>query len=186
MNHYIGDLHFNDTANMVLDKRPWSSIEEMNDALIENWNRKVSANDDTYIVGDFYDFDKCSVNKPYDFISKLKGRKHLILGNHDSYILDDKDALNCLTSVHYSLIVFDVYKGRKVSIDVRHHPTPVWNAQHKGSWHIYAHVHNSEIDVQKYMASRGNAYNCGCMINNFVPATLEELVENNKKFLSEH
>lgn len=32
--------------------RPFHGIEEMNKTLIRNWNRKVGANDDVYIVGD--------------------------------------------------------------------------------------------------------------------------------------
>ena len=34
-------------------KRPFSSIEEMDRILIENWNNKVNEEDDVYILGDF-------------------------------------------------------------------------------------------------------------------------------------
>ena len=42
MIYYISDLHFGHLRCIEMDKRPFSSIEEMDRILIENWNNKVN------------------------------------------------------------------------------------------------------------------------------------------------
>lgn len=59
--------------------RPWNTAEEMNRALIENYNSVVGDNDAVYILGDF------TVNKKNIWLAQeLKGRKILVKGNHDT------------------------------------------------------------------------------------------------------
>lgn len=53
MIYYIGDLHFGHENVIKFDRRPFSSVEEMDKTLIERWNRKVSKEDVVYVVGDF-------------------------------------------------------------------------------------------------------------------------------------
>ena len=53
MNRYISDLHFGHKNVIRFDGRPFNSTEEMEDKLVENWNRVVRRNDTTYILGDF-------------------------------------------------------------------------------------------------------------------------------------
>ena len=56
----------------------------MDAELIERWNRKVHRNDTVYIVGDF--IFRCH-RPPEEYFDLRKGKKHLILGNHDKYWL---------------------------------------------------------------------------------------------------
>ncbi len=51
MNRYISDLHFGHANILKFDNRPFRNTEEMETALIENWNSTVSAGDTTYILG---------------------------------------------------------------------------------------------------------------------------------------
>ena len=53
MNYYISDMHFGHRNVLKYDKRPFSSVEEMDEILISNWNRKVKDHDDIWILGDF-------------------------------------------------------------------------------------------------------------------------------------
>ena len=62
-------------------KRPFSSIEEMNEILIQNWNSCVKKNDRIFVLGDFCLAGK---DKVIEIGKRLNGRKTLILGNHDS------------------------------------------------------------------------------------------------------
>ena len=39
--------------------------------------------------------------------------------------------------------------------------------------------------IYEFMRKQERALNAGCMINNYEPATLEELIENNKRFQSQ-
>ena len=50
---YIADLHFGDENIIAYDNRPFLSVSEMNEALIERWNRVVGKDDLTWILGDF-------------------------------------------------------------------------------------------------------------------------------------
>ena len=53
MNFYIADMHLGHENVIPYDNRPFRSVNEMNRALIDNWNRKVGKDDDVYIIGDF-------------------------------------------------------------------------------------------------------------------------------------
>ena len=53
MNYYISDMHLGHKNVLKFDSRPFQSVEEMNEALIINWNRKVTDEDDVWVLGDF-------------------------------------------------------------------------------------------------------------------------------------
>ena len=70
-------------------------------------------------------------------------------------------------------------EGRKVCLC--HFPIICWNKKHRDSYHVYGHVHNKVDEDTIYMMKQERAYNCGCMLNDYVPCTLEELAENKKR-----
>lgn len=65
-----------------------------------------------------------------------------------------------------------------------HYPMIVWNKKHFGAYHVYGHVHKKINDEILFMMKQKRAYNAGCMINGYVPCTLEELEQNNKYYQS--
>jgi len=60
--------------------RPWGSVEEMNEALLEAWNASIKSNDIIYFLGDF-SFGKAEETEK--ILRKLNGQKYLVRGNHD-------------------------------------------------------------------------------------------------------
>ena len=52
MIYFTSDLHFWHKNVIRYTDRPFSSVNEMNKKLIENWNHTVHANDEVYILGD--------------------------------------------------------------------------------------------------------------------------------------
>ncbi len=76
----ISDTHFGHANVIDYCNRPFSSVEEMDETLIENWNSTVNKNDVVIHLGDFG-----LGNKDYikSIIERLNGKKILILGNHD-------------------------------------------------------------------------------------------------------
>lgn len=64
--------------------RPWDNPDEMDQALIDNWNKVVNDKDRIYILGDIVINRRC-----LSTLYALKGRKVLIKGNHDIFKLDD-------------------------------------------------------------------------------------------------
>lgn len=180
MNFYISDLHFGHKNVIRFDTRPFHSVDEMDEALIRLWNDKVSDKDDVYIVGDF---SYRSGRQEQWYLKQLKGHKHLILGNHDIKIQDNEEAMSFFESVDQIKIIKDSDKD----IVLCHFPLASWPMEHHGSWHIYGHVHGNRgtddrSDVIRYMHSKERALNAGCMINDFLPASFDELITNNKRF----
>ena len=71
---FTSDTHFGSKRTLELSKRPFSSVEEMDTTLINNWNSMIKPNDIVYHLGDFGD---------YDVLKKLNGRIFLVLGNYE-------------------------------------------------------------------------------------------------------
>ena len=85
------DLHLNhwstsDRNIIKYCKRPFKTINDMNDTIISNWNSVVSKNDTVYHLGDFA-FKWVLNLKASDIIpyweSKLNGKIVHLKGNHD-------------------------------------------------------------------------------------------------------
>ena len=80
MNYFTSDLHLGHRNIIRLCNRPFATIEEMDETLIRNWNAKVTNGDTVYILGDLLFRNE----KPAEeYLKQLKGKKHLIIGNHD-------------------------------------------------------------------------------------------------------
>ena len=77
---YIADWHYGHGHILAFDNRPFKTVEEMNTALIERWNRVVSSGDIVYVVGDMF---WCKSSTAIPILQSLNGEKFLIKGNHD-------------------------------------------------------------------------------------------------------
>lgn len=77
---FTSDLHFGHRNIIKFCNRPWETVEEMDKALIENWNSVVGKND---IVFDLGDFAFAPNWRWKEIISQLNGKHYLILGNHE-------------------------------------------------------------------------------------------------------
>lgn len=175
MNYYIGDTHLGHANIIKHDQRPFSNIDEMDRAIIENWNNRVTNSDNIYIVGDFiYRGEK----EPEWYLKQLKGKKHFIIGNHDGAVLKNDKALSYFEEVDKIMYIID----GKNHICLCHFPIAEWNGYYKGHYHIYAHIHNNLNDAYYFMKKYDRALNAGCMINNYMPVTFNELIENNRIF----
>lgn len=83
MIYVTSDLHFRH-ANILKyesESRPFNSIEEMDEAIIANWNKKVGKNDIVYVLGDL---SMGIVDNAIPLIQRLNGKIVLIRGNHDT------------------------------------------------------------------------------------------------------
>ena len=168
MNYYIADTHFGHSGALNFDNRPFASVEESDRTLMEYWNARVTNNDHIYILGDFAYRNE----KPEEwYLSRLKGKKHLIIGNHDKKLLANETAMKFFESVDKMLHVTD--EGNQICLC--HYPIAEWFGYHKGHYHIYGHIHNHDDEVAQFMRSRERAFNAGCMLHNYMPVTFVEL-----------
>ena len=178
MVYFIADTHFGHENVLHLCNRPFETIEEMNETIIENWNERIRGNDTVYIVGDM--FFRC--DDPESILKRLHGKKHLLLGNHDGSWIHKVDTAKYFKSVSHMLETSDGAHA----ITLCHYPMLTWNHQRK-SYMIHGHIHNNtDIDFWPLMVRRGNILNAGVDMNGFKPVPFDELVENNRVFAEDY
>lgn len=169
-NYYIADTHFGHDNIRRLSNRPFNSVEEMDKVIIDNWNRKVTDNDDVYILGDF----SYKSEDPIEYLKKLNGKKHLIVGNHDNKLLKNP---NC-RKYFVEIVDMKTVNDNGTYIVLCHYPLVEWNGYYRNTLHFYGHVHNTyHNETTKYAMSIKNAYNVGVDVIGFEPRTLYEITE---------
>lgn len=188
MNFFIADTHFGHERCLEFDNRPFSNIEDHDNAMIELWNESVGIDDDVYILGDV---SWHNPNNTVKILQQLNGNKHLIIGNHDGKLLKTKKVRDEFVEIcHYKEITLDDGTGVVLS----HYPIPCFRNHYYGWIMLYGHVHNSwEQDVMcgtvrrleydsisdKFPNGRPcRMYNVGAMMDyiNYIPRTLTEIL----------
>lgn len=168
MNYYTSDLHLMDERILALCKRPFKTVDEMNEYIISSINDRVSKDDTLYILGDVAPYDKNVV----DLLRQIKGKLVLIIGNHDRGQLKHGTFRRCFSEIHESLML----KDGEYDLFLSHFPYAEWDGFYKGRYHFYGHVHNKLDGGAALMALLPQAVNVGMDINEFMPKTAEEFI----------
>jgi len=167
---FTADTHFFHKNVIRLCNRPFANVDEMNEKLIENWNRKVDVLDDIYHLGDFFWTDKKEDIE--SIIYRLNGNIYLIKGNHDSR--KQLKILSDCKNVRWIDNYFELKLNDKLFV-LFHYPMRTWNKSIHESFHLYGHVHgNTETSRIR------NSMDVGVDANNFEPISLEEVIEKLK------
>lgn len=87
MRFFTSDTHFGHARIIELCDRPFRDIDEMDAAMVDNWNNVVGPDDEVYHLGDVALGPWVRWN---DILSALNGYKYLIIGNHDRVFSDNK------------------------------------------------------------------------------------------------
>ena len=116
--------------------RDFDTIEKMNEKIIRNINSVVGEDDVLIHLGDWSFGGFENVQKFRDRI--LCKEIHLILGNHDTHIENDRyNVQELFTSVnHYTKLM---YKNN--TFVLFHYPMQSWDGLNKGHIHLHGHVH---------------------------------------------
>lgn len=152
---FTSDTHFGHTNIIKYCNRPFANATEMDEVLITNWNAKVSQDDTVWHLGDF-----AFSRNPDKYFYRLNGKKYLVKGNHDKQV-----TLNLPWEG-----VFD-YKELNIgnkNITLMHYGMRVWNASHRGSWHLYGHSHGK-------LPGEGLSFDVGVDSNNYSPMSFAEV-----------
>lgn len=130
---FTSDTHFFHKNILKYTDRPFKDVEEMNEALIDQWNRVVGPDDVIYHLGDviFGGKDKIPLILP-----RLKGIKILVAGNHDN-----KNRLSTHFKEIHNYLEVSGHNGERFILS--HFPFEVWNLSHRGSFHLHGHSHGS-------------------------------------------
>lgn len=140
---FTSDSHYFHRAVIEYCNRPFSSVEEMNEALIVNWNHIVSPKDTIYHLGDFA---FCKPDKAIEIGKRLNGKKHLIFGNHDKYLRKSKEFLELWESTQdlkEIKVPDETAPTGTRRIVMCHYAMRVWNSSHYGAIHCFGHSHNT-------------------------------------------
>lgn len=177
MNFYTADLHIGHKNIIKYENRPFKDLAEMEEAILDNWNTKVRPNDDVYILGDVAFVGKdLPLWYLQSYLWKLNGRKHLILGNHDTFVKKEKFNEKVFVEiVPYKEIIDTTCKLENNNIIMCHYPIEEWNGKIYNSIHLHGHIHSDPI------MPMNNRYNVGVDVCNFTPVTLKEVLNGINK-----
>ena len=169
---FIGCLHFG--HKWMAKYRGFQDEFYHDEHIIEEWNKVVDKKDLTYILGDI----TMETSYHYYQLDRLKGRKIVVLGNHDRH-QDVKELLKYVDSVAGMVD----YKGF-VLTHAPIHPNEIGFSR----GNIHAHIHHinklEEIIVNhKYQdqdsikkATLDKYYNVDAHLINYKPVSLDDIL----------
>ena len=131
--------------------RDFDTLEEHDGALVQNINGAVKADDILYHLGD-WSFG--GVDQIYAFRRQLHCKNiHLILGNHDHHIENNKEVVIFGEGIPYLIRlqplfveVRDKIRTRKIggqTMTLDHFAQRTWEKAHHGNWCLYGHSHGT-------------------------------------------
>lgn len=176
---FTSDTHFGHRNIIELSKRPFGSMEEHDEKLIENWNSRVARQDTVYHLGDFA---LAPVAFSIPILRKLNGNKILVFGNHDHKTIKKNrggeigSLFGSMHDIHEIKVPDSAISGGKRRIVMCHFPMMSWNQMHRGSWMLHGHCHGSlPADMSKLRLDVG----VDCW--NYMPVHLDQLREEMAK-----
>ena len=111
MTFFTADLHLGHSRILTYCHRPFISVEQMDAALIDNWNKKVGPKDTVYILGDF---TFRVTEKRQEYLDDLNGTKILIRGGHDKHVGQLNIPVHDLLTINIDgQIIYSPYPGSK-------------------------------------------------------------------------
>ena len=145
-----------------------TTIKDHDEWLISRINSRVGKHDDLYLLGDISMANKVETEK---LLHKINGRKHLILGNHDSNIKNSTlfESISQIKNFNFNSKSYP-----NIHIVLCHYPIASWERKVHGSWHLHGHTHNR-------FENKGLSFDVGVDANNYYPINLEEVADKMTK-----
>lgn len=170
MIYFTSDLHFYHDNIIKYCNRPFENSDVMNQKLVQNWNKTVNANDEVYILGDF---TLKGAELANESLAQLKGRKNLIIGNHDNFITQTRFETHLFEKIKdYHKIKYN----NEVFI-LSHYPFLEWDMSRRGSIHLHGHQHNQAEYNEKNQHDNIKRFDVGVDANNFTPVSIDYIID---------
>ncbi len=137
--YIISDMHFGHANIIKYGNRPFKDKYEMDEVITSNWNKVIKKEYYVFVLGDVSLYGK---DRTKEIISKLNGRKYLIMGNHDRS-----------KSIKYWLEVgFECISKYPVCIDEFYwfSHEPMYLNSYMPYINIHGHMHSNIIDSNQY------------------------------------
>lgn len=175
---FTSDLHFRHGNIIKYCNRPFETVQEQTEKLIENWNKIVP---DTAIVFILGDFAFASKNQQRTILQKLTGKKYLVLGNHDQNIPEEE------FEGIYDLVEVSIKVGENwETFILSHRPLLCWEGSERGTYMLSGHIHSSNIrkedcqngDIELWETMAGRlCWDVGVDNNDYKPISVTEVLE---------
>lgn len=162
------DTHFRHNSIIRFCERPFTDTDQMDEYLIDMWNRFVQPGDIVYHLGDFIYGNRAKVK---EYRSQLNGDVFIAVGNHDNE--------NHLRDAFGNDRVFHAKEIRHMGhkIWLSHYPHRVWPSSHHGSFHAYGHSHGG-LDTTH--GRWGRSMDVGVDMHSYCPVSVEEFIDRLK------
>jgi calcineurin-like phosphoesterase family protein len=168
MDFVTSDIHFGHKNIMsfcpVTRARFKNDVDFMNEEIIREWNQVVTPRDHTYILGDVA---FCNVEKAVGFLRRMNGAKTLVVGNHDTKLIKDDKFRACFREIRDYMTIS--HNGTRVVMF--HFPISEWDQMHRGSVHLFGHVHGGPNSLEG-----ARALDVGMDATGRVVTSLDEMV----------
>lgn len=162
MRYVISDTHFGHGNLIDYCDRPFSSVEAMNAALIDNWNSCVRANDTVIHLGDVQHHP--SPFEADEWLSLLNGKHLVVRGNHDGGVGNN-------APVH--VVETATIRHGKYTFYLEHAPV-----NGVPGWQIHGHMHNNEPIEYPFIRHEYQNVNVSVELIDYTPLALDELVHH--------
>ena len=180
MIYVTSDLHFCHDKEFLYKPRGFASCAEMNEAIVRNWNNIITPDDDVYVLGDLMLKDD---NLGIYYWDQLVGKKHVILGNHDT---DARIELykECHDTVVEGFAVRLKYEQNTFFLS--HYPTLVGDKREEGKplkncvINLCGHVHTKD---KFYDWDKGLIYHVELDAHENKPVSIERIFEDIRALL---
>jgi len=173
-------------------QRGFESVEEHDWTLIENWNSRANKNTIGFLLGDTM-FGKGGSEKFKKLLNSLTfNTLYICGGNHTagfSSLLNEIDGNIYIFSkktVVFCPNYFEAFINGK-SVCLGHYPVLSFNGQSRGSYMLFAHVHNnlSKSEIGRLYLEKARCFEVSVDANKF-PVTFKEIKNklDNKNIIS--
>lgn len=171
------DTHFSHRNIIKYCDRPFTSVEEMDKAMTDNWNSVVSKEDTVYHLGDFalpdrriYTTQNDQDQRVENIIQSLNGNIIIVFGSHDKQAFNNR---HTFSYYYFKNTIVDL-NINGVNVIMGHCPMLSWEKRTHGSIHFFGHVHSGP---RAPFLCQQNSYDCGVDNNEFKPILFEEAVQ---------
>ncbi len=161
----ISDTHLNH-ENMLKFKRDdgtlvrdFHDVHHMNEIIIQNWNKLVKPQDKIYHLGDVYMGSQQDADR---LLSRLNGKKRLIVGNHDCIYGKG----NILQKYFQKIYMWRVF--REFNMTLTH--VPIHESSFRGGdYNVHGHIHYKDSPSDKHI-------NVCVEKTDYMPVNIEDVI----------
>lgn len=176
--YVTSDLHFGHDREFIWKARGYSSIDDMNINLVSKWNNTVTDEDDVYVLGDLM----LGLPQNIEYIKKLKGKLHIVLGNHDTRSREEMyRTLDNVVEVFHAIRL----DYKQYHFLMTHYPCLTGNLEKESlkqmTLNLYGHTHQTN----DFYEDRPYMYHCGVDSHDGYPVDLDHIIEDMKAKVEE-